>query len=101
MIRKKHQTKEEELLLKEIKATLLRLECIYSGFQNVIEQDLIDCYIYELNAVYLRYKVLLKTAKAMQQKRDQQKASRKFLKPSIRLRQLIKLPAMGVRKLSG
>jgi hypothetical protein len=38
------------------------LENDYSGFDNVTDPDLIDCYIYELNAVMKRYKFLLEKA---------------------------------------
>lgn len=38
------------------------LENAYTGFDNVTDPDLIDCYIYELNAVMKRYKYLLQKA---------------------------------------
>ncbi|MDE7017095.1 MAG: YaaL family protein [Lachnospiraceae bacterium] len=38
------------------------LENAYSGFDNVTDPDLIDCYIYEVNAVMKRYKYLLDQA---------------------------------------
>jgi hypothetical protein len=38
------------------------LENAYSGFDNATDPDLIDCYIYELNAVMKRYKFLLEKA---------------------------------------
>ncbi len=38
------------------------LEDAYCGFDNVTNPDLIDCYIYELNAVMKRYKFLLEEA---------------------------------------
>ncbi|MBO5473237.1 MAG: YaaL family protein [Lachnospiraceae bacterium] len=38
------------------------LENAYSGFDNVTDPDLIDCYIYELNSVMKRYKYLLEQA---------------------------------------
>lgn len=38
------------------------LEIAYSGFDNVTDPDLIDCYIYEVNAVMKRYKFLLEQA---------------------------------------
>ena len=34
----------------------------YCGFDNVTDPDLIDCYIYEVNAVLKRYKYLLEQA---------------------------------------
>lgn len=38
------------------------LENAYLGFDNVTDPDLIDCYIYELNAVMKRYKYLMEQA---------------------------------------
>lgn len=38
------------------------LENAYSGFDNVTDPDLIDCYIYEVNSVMKRYKYLLEQA---------------------------------------
>lgn len=60
-----HFKNEEEILLNEIKKTKLALESAYSNFENVIDPDLIDCYIYEVNAVQKRYKFLLKKAKEL------------------------------------
>ncbi len=42
------------------------LENAYLGFDNVTDPDLIDCYIYELNAVMKRYKYLLDQAAEME-----------------------------------
>lgn len=42
------------------------LENAYLGFDNVTNPDLIDCYIYELNAVMKRYKFLLEQAAEME-----------------------------------
>lgn len=50
-------TIREELLLAR-----RALENAYSGFDNVTDPDLIDCYIYEVNAVMKRYKYLLEQA---------------------------------------
>lgn len=61
---KKQVTPLEELL-KDINETKLALESAYSNFENVIDPDLIDCYIYEVNAVQKRYKFLLKQAKEL------------------------------------
>lgn len=38
------------------------LENAYAGFDNATDPDMIDCYIYELNAVMKRYKYLLQKA---------------------------------------
>lgn len=59
---KKTKTKYDSLL-EDIEKTKIALESAYSNFENVSDQDLIDCYIYELNAMQKRYKFLLKQAK--------------------------------------
>lgn len=73
MMRKLEDTlkREEEILKNEIIKTQLALESAYSNFENVIDPDLIDCSIYELNAVQKRYKFLLKQAKELDNKKEQ------------------------------
>jgi hypothetical protein len=61
----KPKKRQNDALLGEIKKTKLALESAYSNFENVIDPDLIDCYIYEVNAIQKRYKFLLKQAKEM------------------------------------
>ena len=46
----------------ELAQTRYALEIAYSNFDNVTDPDLIDCYIYEVNAVMKRYKYLLERA---------------------------------------
>lgn len=53
-------------LLADIKHTQIALETAYSNFQNVVDPALIDCYIYELNAVNKRYEYLLAQARTME-----------------------------------
>jgi hypothetical protein len=55
---------EEDLLINEINRTKLELETVYSNFENVVDPDLIDCYIYEIKAVQKKYIFLIKQAKA-------------------------------------
>lgn len=62
----KTKKQQNDALLSEIKKTKLALESAYSNFENVIDPDLIDCYIYEVNAIQKRYKFLLKQAKEME-----------------------------------
>lgn len=50
-------TLREELIL-----TRHSLENAYAGFDNATDPDLIDCYIFELNAAMKRYKYLLQKA---------------------------------------
>ncbi|ROR23679.1 uncharacterized protein DUF2508 [Mobilisporobacter senegalensis] len=64
-------TREEEILRDELLKTKLALESAYSNFENVLDPDLIDCSIYELNAVQKRYKFLLKQAKELDSKKEQ------------------------------
>lgn len=54
-----------ECILEDLEKTRYELETAYSGFDNVTDPDLIDCYIYEVNAVMKRYKYLLNQAAAL------------------------------------
>jgi hypothetical protein len=56
---------ERNALLSDLEKTKKALEIAYSGFDNVTEPDLIDCYIYEVNSVLKRYKFLLEQAAAL------------------------------------
>ena len=58
---------EKEQLLKEISSTVSALESTYSRFENVTEPDLIDCTIFELNAIQKRYKFLLNQIKKLEE----------------------------------
>ncbi|MDF2542596.1 MAG: hypothetical protein K0S47_2314 [Herbinix sp.] len=60
----KKKTPKDDYLINEINKTKLAMEAAYSNFENVVDPDLIDCCIFELNAVQKRYKFLLKQAKA-------------------------------------
>jgi len=55
-----------DILLDDIRKTQCALETAYSGFDNVTDPDLIDCYIYEVNSVLKRYRFLLQQAERMQ-----------------------------------
>lgn len=55
-----------EMLLADIRKTQCELEIAYSGFDNVTDPDLIDCYIYEVNSALKRYRFLLQQAERMQ-----------------------------------
>ena len=39
------------------------IDTAYSNFQYAVDPDLIDCYIYEVNAAWKKYQYLLKKAK--------------------------------------
>ena len=58
------ETKEN--LLEDLKKARYALEVAYSGFDNVTDPDLIDCYIYEVNSVQKRYKFLLELVRQME-----------------------------------
>lgn len=45
-------------LREDIQKTGVALEAAYSGFNNALEPDIIDSYIYEINALLKRYKHL-------------------------------------------
>ncbi|MDD6797506.1 MAG: YaaL family protein [Bacteroides sp.] len=64
-------TYEEKYLLEEIALTKNAIETAYSNFENAVEPDLIDCYIYQLNSEQKRYKYLLERAKAVKVKSEQ------------------------------
>ena len=52
-------------LLEDIRKTKYALDCAYSNFENVVDPDLIDCSIYELQAVQMRYRFLLRQAELL------------------------------------
>lgn len=53
---------EKNNLLDDISKTKYALEIAYSGFDYVTEPDLIDSYIYQVNAILKRYKYLIEQA---------------------------------------
>lgn len=59
---KKNKTEYDSLLV-DIEKTKIALDSAYSNFESVSDPDLIDCYIYELNAMQKRYKFLLRQVK--------------------------------------
>lgn len=67
MTKKKWQKLQEEKkrqeLLQEIERTKRAHADTLLNLENMTDPDLIDCYIYELNAVQVRYKFLLRQAK--------------------------------------
>ncbi|MBE5851542.1 MAG: DUF2508 family protein [Lachnospiraceae bacterium] len=52
----------KEQLMQDLQKTRIELEIAYSGFDNVTDPALIDCYIYKLNAVMKRYQYLMEKA---------------------------------------
>lgn len=58
------QTSRRTELMEELKQARDAMEAVYSNLSYVIEPDMIDCCIYELNALQLRYKIILNQMKA-------------------------------------
>lgn len=57
----------ENLELKaEIDRARHRMESVRNQFEEVVDPTLIDCYIYELKAVQLRYQFLLRRFKLLE-----------------------------------
>lgn len=64
--RKTDQRKKPDYdILEEIDRVKAQMDTAYSNFQNVVDPDLIDCYIYESNAAWKKYRFLLKQAKLL------------------------------------
>ena len=53
----------QKQLLQELKETQNALDTAYANLSYVVEPELIDCCIYELNAIQLRYKFILSQVK--------------------------------------
>lgn len=49
-------------LRESIEKTRLALDLAYAGFDNALDTDLIDSYIYEINSLQKRYKHLINLA---------------------------------------
>jgi hypothetical protein len=63
MRRKKNPASQAKAqLMQEIESLQQALETANSNFENVNDPDLIDSYIYEINALSFRYKYLLRQA---------------------------------------
>ena len=59
------QEVSREQLLSDLKMTKTALDDAYSNFEQVVDPDLVDSYIYEVNAVQKRYHFLLKQVQLM------------------------------------
>ena len=53
-------------LLEDMAAAKYALDNAYSDFENVVDPDLIDSWIFEMNAMQKRYKFLLQRVKQME-----------------------------------
>lgn len=63
--KKEKLPKKEVFLKKALMDAQQSLNDAYDGLANVNEPDLIDSYIYELNAANLRYQVILRDYKEL------------------------------------
>lgn len=45
-------------LREDLEKTRQALDIAYAGFDNAVNPDMVDCYIYEINAILKRYKHL-------------------------------------------
>ncbi len=52
-------------LLEELKEVQSEMDRTSVNLSNVVDEELIDCLIYELNATQIRYKVILNQVKEM------------------------------------
>ena len=52
-----------EELLEEIANVKQQMDTAYLNFQHAMDPDLIDCYIYESNAAWKKYRFLLRQVK--------------------------------------
>lgn len=59
------QELSREQLLSDLKLTKTALDDAYTNFENAVDPDLVDSYIYEVNAVQKRYHFLLKQVQLM------------------------------------
>lgn len=67
---KKKSSKEREILDYQIKQAQLALETAYSNFNNAVDPELIDSYIYEVNAIQQRYQYLIQQIKELEEDID-------------------------------
>ena len=58
--------KNYAVLLEDLDKAKVDLDSAYANLANVLDQDLIDCYIYEVQSVQMRYKFLLGRVKQIE-----------------------------------
>ena len=80
-----HVDKEDNSILSDIAKTRYALETAYAGFDNATDPYLIDCYIYEVNAIQKRYKYLLQEAAKMNNAAETPKTEKSYEETAIPL----------------
>ena len=58
----------KQQLMEDLARTKSALDRAYSNFENVVDPDLVDSSIYELQAVQLRYRFLLRQASLLEER---------------------------------
>ena len=84
---------EKLTIREELAKTRFALENAYSGFDNVTDPDLIDCYIYEVNSALKRYRFLLQQASLMQEQEKPDTPKDDFLPEHELVSQLCPIPS--------
>ncbi len=74
-VKSKYDANIEELR-QELQQTQDAMDRAYANLSYVIEPELIDCCIYELNAVQLRYKFILSQVKTVEELRYREKMTK-------------------------
>lgn len=57
----------KQQLMEDLARTKSALDRAYSNFENVVDPDLVDSSIYELQAVQMRYRFLLRQASLLEE----------------------------------
>ena len=57
----------KQQLMEDLARTKSALDRAYSNFENVVDPDLVDSSIYELQAVQLRFRFLLRQASLLEE----------------------------------
>lgn len=67
--RKAHSSVDEErrVLMDSLQHTRALINQAYSGFNTASDHDLIDSYVYEINALQCRYNYLLRRVKELEE----------------------------------
>lgn len=75
------QTTAYSLLLDDLEQARYDLALAYERFENAMEPDLIDCCIYQVNALQMRYKFLLTKAKQLNSDLPDSQTNLLFISP--------------------
>ena len=60
------EERKRKKLLEELLEVQNDLNRTYTNLENVVDEELIDCLIYELNATQIRYRVILNQVKQLE-----------------------------------